>query len=202
MRLLVASTNQHKVKEIRHIFSERPGLEIATLREFSEIPTIIEDGLTFQENAVKKAVGYAKATGLCTVADDSGLCVDALKGAPGVHSARFAGEAQDAYTNCMKLLKELQGIPISRRTARFECHIAFATPTKLVAITSGIVEGLIIEEMRGRNGFGYDPVFLYPKLNQTFAEIPGNLKNSISHRSRALAELKQILMTSQALKGF
>lgn len=191
MRLLIATTNAHKAKEIHSVLSAHSDLEIITLKQIRNFIPVIEDGETFKENAVKKAVGYAKQSGLPTVADDSGLCVDALDGAPGVRSARFAGEKQNDSANCQKLLELLKGIPRVKRSARFECHIAFAGPEGLMGAVSGNVKGFIIEELRGKNGFGYDPLFLYPELNQTFAEISPDLKNRISHRAQALGAFKK-----------
>ncbi len=162
-------------------------------KEIRGLIPVVEDAQTFKENAAKKAVSYAKQSGLLTVADDSGLCVDALDGAPGVYSARFAGEDQNDLANCQKLLGLLKGIPRAKRSARFECHIAFAKPEGLIAMVSGNVKGFITEELRGKNGFGYDPLFLYPELNQTFAEISADLKNRISHRAQALGALKKVL---------
>lgn len=193
MRLLLATSNIHKVKELRSILSDRADLEILTLEDFPKISLVNEDGRTFEENAAKKALGYAKQSGLLAVADDSGLCVDFLDGAPGVCSARFAGEERSDLANCGKLLKLLHGVPHKKRTARFECHIAFAGKEGLIALVSGRVKGFITEELRGNRGFGYDPLFLYPELNQTFAEIPADMKNRISHRAQALFAFKKVL---------
>ncbi len=193
MRLLVATTNSHKAKEIRAVLSAPSDLEIVTFKEIRGLIPVVEDAQTFKENAAKKAISYAKQSGLLTVADDSGLCVDALDGAPGVYSARFAGEDQNDLANCQKLLGLLKGIPRAKRSARFECHIAFAKPEGLIAAVSGNVRGFITEELRGKSGFGYDPLFLYPELNQTFAEISADLKNRISHRAQALGAFKKVL---------
>jgi XTP/dITP diphosphohydrolase len=193
VRLLLATTNTHKAKEIKSILSDRTDLEIIMFKEIRNLTPIVEDGMTFKDNAVKKAVSCARQSGLLTVADDSGLCVDALSGAPGVMSARFAGEERNDLANCQKLLALLSDLPPAKRTARFECHIAFADSQGLVSAVSGSVKGLIAEGLRGKNGFGYDPLFLYPALNKTFAEITPDLKNRISHRAQALASFKQVL---------
>ena len=193
MRLLLATSNIHKAKELKLILSDRAGLDILTFQDIPKISLVHEDGRTFEENAVKKAVSYARQSGCLAVADDSGLCVDALGGAPGVHSARFAGDERNDLSNCEKLLKLLSGVPLKKRTAHFECHIAFAGKEGLIASVSGNVKGFIAEELKGKNGFGYDPLFLYPELNQTFAEISSDLKNRISHRAKALAAFKKVL---------
>ncbi|MBI4431522.1 MAG: RdgB/HAM1 family non-canonical purine NTP pyrophosphatase [Candidatus Omnitrophica bacterium] len=193
MRLLIATTNPHKARELKGILSGIPALHIITPKEISGLEPVEEDGKSLKENAIKKAVSYARQSGLMTVADDSGLCVDVLGGAPGVLSARFAGEEQNAHRNCEKLLKVLKGVPREKRSAGFECWIALADPEALIATFSGSVKGIIIEELRGKNGFGYDPLFLYPELNQTFAEIPADLKNRISHRALALVALRKEL---------
>jgi len=183
MKLLIATRNKHKLREIREIFSI-PALEIVSALDYPQIPDVEEDGDTFEANAVKKATTLAKATGLWALADDSGLEVDALGGAPGVYSARYAGEPVNYEANNRKLLGELQGVP-SRR-ARFRCTIALATPDGKARVVDGRCEGRILDAPRGSNGFGYDPVFVPDGYEQTFAEMDSDLKNRISHRARAL----------------
>ena len=156
---------------------------------------IEEDGATFAENARKKALGYAKATGLWTIADDSGLVVDALDGAAGVKSARFSGEKQKDRTlldhkNMTKGLQLLEDVPKQKRTARFVCHLCLASPEKILIETEGTLESLIAEREIGTNGFGYDPIFFVPHLNKTVAQLTREEKNAISHRGNAIRKLK------------
>jgi XTP/dITP diphosphohydrolase len=175
-------------------------VEVRTLDEYPEVPDPVEDGETFAENAEKKAVFVAARTGLPALADDSGLEVDALDGRPGVHSARYAGdpdrETRDRANN-EKLLRELQGVPDGERTARFRCCIAFAVPgengTDVVARSDGKVEGVILEGLRGDEGFGYDPLFFHQPSNCTFAELAAKRKNQLSHRASALQEIRPFL---------
>lgn len=191
MRILLASTNPHKVQEITEILStiDWREIEIVTLKDFPKLLPVEEDGKTFEDNAIKKAVTYARASGLPTIADDSGLCVDALNGDPSVLSARYAGSDQNALRNCTKLLKALENIPPAGRSAHFVCAVALAGPEALAAVARGRVDGLITHELRGSGGFGYDPVFLYPPLGKTFAELSTEAKNQISHRAEALRAL-------------
>ena len=171
-----------------------------TLEDVEEIDEIAEDGATFAANARKKALGYAKAAGLWTIADDSGLVVDALDGAPGVRSARFSGEklAGDERTlidrrNIAKVLELLEGVPENKRTARFVCHLCLASPERILIETEGTLEGLITDREIGQNGFGYDPIFFVPDLKKTVAQMTGEEKNAISHRGNAIRRLKPLL---------
>ncbi|HBA85442.1 MAG TPA: non-canonical purine NTP pyrophosphatase [Verrucomicrobia bacterium] len=184
MKLVLATRNKHKLQEIREIF-RLPGLELVSALDFPELEDVVEDGATFEANAVKKAVSLTQATGFWSLADDSGLEVDALNGAPGVYSARYAGEPVDYAANNRKLLRELEGA--ATRRARFRCVIALADPSGPIRTVEGRCEGTIIDELRGRQGFGYDPLFVPEGYTQTFAEMDGPLKNSMSHRGRALA---------------
>jgi XTP/dITP diphosphohydrolase len=156
-----------------------------------------EDGETFAANAAKKAREVAAAAGLPALADDSGLEVDALDGAPGVRSARYAGAGHDDAANNRRLLAELAGVPTARRTARFRCAVALADPRgplgDTVEIREGACAGVILESPRGHNGFGYDPLFLYPELGRTFAELSLEEKGRLSHRARALAAMLPVL---------
>jgi XTP/dITP diphosphohydrolase len=195
-RILVASTNPGKLKELREMLGSN--IEWVGLRDFPNIPEIEEDGATFAENARKKALGYAKASGLWTLADDSGLVVDAIGGQPGIKSARFAGaKVKDRKIidrkNIEKLLMLLKDIPKEKRTARFVCCLCLASPEKILAETRGEVEGIIIDEPAGENGFGYDPVFFVPKLNKTVAQLSSEAKNAISHRGNAIRKLEPLL---------
>lgn len=192
-RLVVATRNKHKLEEIQAILKDLPGFTLVSLNEYPAAPEVDEDQDTFVGNARKKALTIAKYTGEMTIADDSGLSVDALNGEPGVHSARYAGPKATYTDLCNKLLTNLKNIPDDKRTARFTTVISCATPEKIIFDVFGICEGKIIHEMRGKNGFGYDPVFLYPELNKTFAELTAEEKNTISHRARALQQLPAAL---------
>lgn len=183
MKLLIATRNKHKLVEIRQII-DIPAIELESLLDFPGIPEVVEDGLTFEDNAVKKAVSGAKHSGLWTMADDSGLEVNALGGAPGVWSARYAGEPVSYEANNRKLLAELAGK--TDRTARFRCSIALSSPTGRCEVVNGYCHGHIIHESRGQGGFGYDPLFVPDGHDQTFAEMSHEQKNVISHRANAL----------------
>ena len=183
MRLLIATRNHHKLREIKSIL-DLPGVEIVGVDSIPGLPEVEEDGATFEENARKKAVTIAAASGLLTMADDSGLEVDALGGAPGVYSARYAGEECDDSANNSKLLRELDGV--EDRSARFRCVIALAYPDGRCMSVDGCCEGRIATEPRGENGFGYDPLFIPEGGDRSFAEIGDMEKSRISHRARAL----------------
>ncbi len=184
--LVLATRNKGKVKEFEELLKDT-NIELRSLNDFGPIPEAVEDGETFDENAYKKALFTAKVLGLPAIADDSGLVVEALDGAPGVWSARYAGEKASDQDNIAKLLKAMSGV--ANRKAAFECVISIAVPSGPALTYDGRCEGEILTECRGEGGFGYDPVFLYPPLGQTFAEIPLAEKNKISHRGKALAEL-------------
>lgn len=192
-RILVASTNPGKIAELRAMLDL--DVEWVGLSDFPNINEVKEDGETFAENARKKAVGYAKATGLWTIADDSGLVVDALGGKPGVKSARFSGAKDKNRTlldhkNMAKVLKLLKGTPKEKRTARFVCCLCLARAEKVLIETEGKLEGVIAEKELGTNGFGYDPIFFVPRLNKTVAQLTREEKNAISHRGNAIRKLK------------
>jgi XTP/dITP diphosphohydrolase len=198
VRILFASSNPHKVKEVRAILGEC-GVEVLGLDDLNRaLPEPIEDGATFADNARIKAVYYARAAGRFCLADDSGLEVEALRGAPGVHSARYAGaeggrEQRDRANNA-RLLRELAAVPQARRGARFVCAMCLAEPHgNVVAETRGEVEGRIGFEPRGVNGFGYDPLFLLPELGRSSAELSPRDKNLLSHRGRAGRAMAQRL---------
>jgi XTP/dITP diphosphohydrolase len=183
MKLVIATRNRHKLDEIHAIFNFQ-NLEVCSAFDFPEIPDVVEDGETLEANAIKKAVEICQATGLPALADDSGLEVEALNGEPGVYSARWSGEGCTYHDNNLKLLRELAGKP--NRRARFRTVIALALPGETPQIVEGSVQGVIIEELRGDQGFGYDPLFVPDGYKQTFAELPAEVKNRISHRARAL----------------
>ena len=185
--LVIATRNKGKTKEIKALLKDFP-VNIKNLDDFGPIPHLEEDGDTFDENAYKKASFAARILGLPALADDSGLIVEALDGAPGIHSARYAGENATDEQRYLKLLDDMKGK--SNRKAAFECVISIAVPTGPALTYEARCEGLITTEPAGSNGFGYDPVFFYPPYNKTFAQITGEEKNRISHRGKALAELK------------
>lgn len=187
--LLIATTNRGKLREVRAILTGLP-VKLATLADHPGLAVPIEDADTFEGNAQLKALHYARLTKCWTLADDSGLEVDVLRGQPGVHSARYAGPQCDPAANNTKLIQKLANVPLENRTARFRCAMALASPTEVVATTSGTVEGLIIDEARGSKGFGYDPHFLVPRDGLTTAEMPPEQKNRISHRGQALAAMR------------
>ena len=189
MRLLIATTNPGKVGEYQHLLN---GLAyvLVGLSDVGITQEVVETGSTYEENALLKAREYADLSGLLTLADDSGLEVDALGGRPGVHSARYAPASP---ARIRKLLAEMQNVPAGARTARFQCVIALAWPDGRTEITTGTCEGQIATEARGVNGFGFDPVFYVPESGLTMAELPQNFKNLISHRARASQKMRPVL---------
>jgi XTP/dITP diphosphohydrolase len=192
--LYLASTNRAKLREFSQAASEL-GISVEPLRGIDDLPGCVEDGITFEENARKKALHYSAFTDGFVFADDSGLCVDALDGAPGVLSARFAGPEADDRANNHKLLDDLHGLRRAQRAAHYECVIALARRGRAVAVTQGRVDGIILKEPRGAGGFGYDPLFLYPPLGKTFAELSGEEKFRVSHRGKAFRALAEYLRT-------
>jgi len=205
-KILVATTNRGKLAELTAMLDV--DADWLSLADLAKVAKVKEDGATFAENAGKKAVGYARATGLWTIADDSGLVVDALNGAPGVKSARFAAEQQDEkddralldYKNMAKVLRLLQTVPTEKRTARFVCCLCLATPQKILVETRGQLEGLITEKQTGTDGFGYDPIFFVPSLGKTVAQLTPEQKNAISHRGNAIRKLKPLLRNLLAVR--
>ena len=193
MRLLLGTRNSGKVKEIETIL-EDSGWTFSSLREFDEVGPAAEDGVTYAENAIAKARFYAAETGLLALADDSGLEVAALGGAPGVHSARYAGDNASDADRRQLLLAELARVDSGDRRARFVAAVAIADPNGgVLNLSEGICEGRITFEPRGTSGFGYDPLFIPDGYDQTFAELPDKVKNFISHRARALMRLRDSL---------
>lgn len=193
--ILVATSNRGKLRDFAAVASAH-GIEIEGIPHFSELPSVIEDAPTFEGNAQKKAEFYSRHTlGQPVLADDSGLEVDALDGEPGIHSARYAAgqehpNASDA-DNIAKLLNELNGLPDEQRTARFVCAIALAENGKTIAVFRGEAEGVILHQTRGTGGFGYDPLFYFPTLKKTFAELSREEKATVSHRGQAFRKLLQ-----------
>jgi len=199
MKIVLATRNKHKVEEIKQIIKiyldEKlySNLEILSISDFDGVPEIEEDGKTFEENALKKAREVYKFTGLPSISDDSGIEVDFLNGEPGVFSARYAGESATDEENNRKLLKLLDGVPVERRTARFRCVIAYVDG-EVEKTFEGVVEGKIAFQPRGTGGFGYDPLFIPNGFDLTYAEMPRDLKNKISHRSRAVKKFVEFLI--------
>jgi XTP/dITP diphosphohydrolase len=188
LTLVLATGNPGKTDEIRDLLKGFP-IKIKNLDDFGPIPPVVEDGDTFEENAYKKASFVSKILGYPALADDSGLVVEALGGAPGIYSARYAGENASDQQRYTKLLEEMQGQ--ANRQARFECLISLAVPTGAALTYEGRCEGLIAAEPAGKGGFGYDPVFYYPPLKKTFGQLSREEKGRISHRGKALQELKE-----------
>jgi XTP/dITP diphosphohydrolase len=190
--LLLATTNRHKVSEYRALFSDLP-FHLLSLQDIHLNLDVEETGTTFLENAELKALAYARASGLLSLSDDSGLEIDALGGAPGVYSARFAG-VDTPYPERFKIiLQRLQDVPMEKRTARYRAVITIAEPDGYYRSVEGALEGVIAEAPRGENGFGYDPIFLVPELGKTTAELTPEQKNQISHRGRAALHAREVL---------
>jgi XTP/dITP diphosphohydrolase len=193
MKLVLATNNQDKIREMKNLLDEL-NIEILTSKDFDDFPDIEETGTTLEENAILKAEGIFKATGLPSLADDSGLEVDVLNGAPGVYSSRYAGPDCSYEDNNRKLIKEMAGVEKDKRTARFRCVIAICFGENDTKLVDGAAEGYITEESSEfTHGFGYDPVFFYPPLRKTFAEISLDDKNKVSHRGKALLKARNLL---------
>jgi XTP/dITP diphosphohydrolase len=193
--LLLATTNRHKLDEFYTIFSDLP-LTLQSLREVQIDTGVEETGQTFAENAELKARFYAQASGILSLADDSGLEIDALGGAPGVYSARFAGRETSYEERFRLILEQMRGLTGEQRRARFRCAIALAEPGGQCRMVEGVIEGIVADSPRGIHGFGYDPIFLLPELGRTFAELTSEQKNRISHRGRA-AQFARVLLEYQ-----
>ena len=193
--LLVATRNEGKLEELRQLLDDLP-LELYGLTDFPDVETVPETGETFIENASLKATGYAMQTGLLTLADDSGLEVHALGGAPGIRSARYAGESASDADRTARLLAELSNIPAAKRSARFVAAVAIATSEgQILNVSVGTCEGHIDFAPHGSGGFGYDPVFIPSGYDKSFAELESAIKNQISHRARALSGTREFLRT-------
>ena len=195
MKLIIASNNAHKLQEIRAILGDHFG-EILSMREAGIEHETVEDGTTFMENALKKARELAAISGCCAIADDSGLCVDALDGAPGIYSARFSGVHGDDAANNRLLLQKLEGV--EDRGAHYTCAIALCWPDGRMLTAEDYLFGEIARDERGTGGFGYDPLFLLPELGLRTAELPPGGKNEISHRGKALRKLVRLLEEQRA----
>lgn len=199
-KLVLATENQDKAQEIRAILSEGVSIEILTLADFSGITLAPEKGQTYQENATAKALTVARATGSIALGDDTGLEVDALSGAPGLYSARFAGEKATYADNRKKLLSDLFGVSAEKRGARFLCTVAVAWPDATVKVVEGSCLGRITEGETGSLGFGYDPIFYVPECGKTFAELSPDEKNKVSHRGKAVRAAMDILKREVNIK--
>lgn len=192
-QVVIATKNKGKTKDFEALFTPL-GYEVVTMFDVAPNMEIEETGTTFEENAVLKAETLSNALGTIVIADDSGLAVDALDGAPGVYSARYAGDHDDE-ANIVKVLENLKGLPEEKRTARFMCALAIAGPDLETTTVFGSCEGIILEEKRGTNGFGYDPIFFVPALNRAMAELTPEEKGAISHRGNAIRKLADLLPT-------
>lgn len=192
--VIVATKNPGKAKEFERIFGSR-GFKVKTLLDYPEIDDIEETGHTFEENAVIKAETVSKQLNKMVISDDSGLMVDALNGRPGIFSARYAGQEKNDEANIEKVLEELKGVPTEKRTGRFYCALAVASPFQETFTVSGTCEGRILNEKKGTNGFGYDPIFFVEPLGLAMAELTSEEKNSVSHRANAIRNLESLLDT-------
>ncbi|HOB90820.1 MAG: XTP/dITP diphosphatase [Bacillota bacterium] len=191
-KLVVATKNRGKLIEIAELLVDHD-VKLYSLHDFPKMPDIVEDGETFEENAIRKAMAAFEWTKLPAIADDSGLEVDALNGAPGVHSARYGGNSATDEEKIDKLLAAMIDLPLEERTARFRCAMAFVDSEGEVFVTEGTCEGVIAFECRGSGGFGYDPIFMLREYGKTFAELGSDIKNRISHRAVALQKMREIL---------
>ncbi|MEC1177667.1 XTP/dITP diphosphatase [Metasolibacillus meyeri] len=192
-QVVIATKNKGKAKDFEALFTPL-GYEVVTMFDVAPNMEIEETGTTFEENAVLKAEALAEALQMLVIADDSGLAIDALNGEPGVYSARYAGDHDDE-ANIVKVLEKLQGVPEEQRTARFCCALAVAGPQLETYTVFGTCEGVILEEKRGTNGFGYDPIFYVPQLQRAMAELSPEEKGAISHRGNAIRKLADVLPT-------
>jgi len=191
-KIIFATANQGKMKEIREILSDLD-IQVLSLKDAGIDVDVVEDGATFEENAIIKAKTIMELTGEAVLADDSGLEIDYLNKEPGIYSARYMGEDTSYRVKNANLIARLKGVPDEERTARFVCAIAAAFPDGRVVTTYGTVEGIIGYEERGNNGFGYDPIFYLPEYQQSTAELTSEKKNAVSHRGRALSDMKKYL---------
>ena len=195
MEIVIASTNVHKIREFRSLLKTLKHFDVLSLLDFPSYTPLEETGSTFEEIVSTKAVHAARALGKWAIADDSGLVVPALQGLPGIRSARYAGDNATDRENCKKLLSEMQALQESGRFAYFECWIAVASPDGLQKVEKGVCEGTIIEQEKGRHGFGYDTLFRKHEYSKTFAELDESIKNRISHRRKAFDKISLFLET-------
>lgn len=193
LELVVASRNQKKIKEIREILNGL-NFKITCLKDYPKAPYIVENGKTFKENAIKKAVKISRFTRKLTLGEDSGLEVSALGGKPGIHSSRFSGRDKNELKCNLKLLRLLGNLPLSKRKARYVCGVALADKDGLIATVEGYCSGVIGFQPRGNYGFGYDPLFIIPRYKKTFSQLGEAIKHKMSHRFRALTKAKSIIL--------
>jgi XTP/dITP diphosphohydrolase len=192
MELIVATKNKKKFQEIAEIL-QGAGLSITSLLDYPVRVRIVENGKTFKANAIKKAVKIARVFKKLAIGEDSGLCIDALRGGPGVYSSRFSGKNKSDNQNNAKVLKLLKGKPLTMRKAHYACAVAVADERGLIGVAEGRCSGVIGYQLKGTHGFGYDPLFLIPKYKKTFAELGPRIKHKMSHRFRALAKAREII---------
>lgn len=190
--LVVATKNKKKLQEIKEILKGLD-LKISSLADYPDVPRIVENGKTFKDNAIKKAVKIARFSKKLTLGEDSGLCIDALGGSPGVYSSRFSGKNKSDLQNNLKVLKLLAGLTLKKRKAHYTCAVALADQSGLIGVVEGKCFGLIGFEQKGHHGFGYDPLFVISKYKKTFAELGTGIKHKMSHRYRALEKASKIL---------
>jgi len=190
--LIVATKNRGKLKEIRELL-DGLDLKITSLADYPDAPRIVEDGKTFKDNAAKKAATISLWTGKLVLGEDSGLEVKALKNRPGIYSSRFAGDQATDKRNNAKLLRELRGVPLRKRQARYRCFAVLTDSSGIIDVVSGSCQGLIAQRARGKNGFGYDPLFIIPKYNKTFGQLPVAIKETMSHRGKAMRKIRRSL---------
>ena len=192
IELVIATKNKGKLLEIRELLDDLP-IKVTSLADYPDAPEIIEDGKTFAQNAIKKAATIAIYTKKLTLGEDSGIQVKALKNKPGVYSARFSGDNATDKKNNLKMLRMLKGVPNEKRQAKYRCFAALVDKSGIVDVINGTCSGFITEKSRGKNGFGYDPLFLISRYDKTFGELDPVIKSKISHRSRAMKKLRKSL---------
>jgi XTP/dITP diphosphohydrolase len=200
IELLVATKNKGKLREIKELLRDLD-IRVTSLLDYSDMPKIVEDGRTFKENALKKAATISIYTRTLTLGEDSGLEVKALGNRPGVYSSRFAGEHATDKQNNAKLLKALRAVPFKKRQARYRCFASLTDGKGIVDIVSGSCSGLIARRAYGKNGFGYDPLFYFPKYQKTFGQLGPEIKAKVSHRARAMRKVKKVLRNYLNNKG-
>ena len=193
MELIVATWNKKKLEEIKEILKDLK-LKVTSLADYKGVPRIVENGKSFKENAVKKAVKAASFTKKLTLGEDSGLCVEILGGRPGIRSSRFSGWEKNDAKNNLKLLRLLEGVPFRKRKAYYSCAVAVADKDGILDVVEGECSGFISFELKGSSGFGYDPLFIVPKYKKTFAQLGEKIKHKMSHRYRALKKAKKIIL--------
>jgi XTP/dITP diphosphohydrolase len=196
--LVLATRNEGKLRELQDLL-DNLGIEILTLNDFPDLPEIVEDGKSFFENALKKASMVSNWTGVASLADDSGLEIDILEGRPGIYSSRYSGENATDQSNIDKILDELKNVPADQKKANFRCVLVLYKPDGQYDAFEGKLDGFIIDQCCGTQGFGYDPIFFIPELGKTVAQLSPAIKNQISHRAKALRQLKEKLISGESI---